>query len=241
MYSVEERTSTSTPACRGRNAENRRACGNSEDPPMRKDKESAHHTHTHLLCTEYPASLYTPTLIVPPLSCPRFSALLLLPLLLYFEFDRRLRPVLLMVVMAILPRASTTATTVLSSQLLSTTFRRSVIPTTRFFNSHPLKGAIAHPITAHGPPPKAPAPAPEFGDKQKQQQQQEQEQEQQQQQQHAESGSGQQEQLQQRQQNGSVNEAGNAGKETPAAPLKPSGLKKRFWKLVDVRKKQGMY
>lgn len=141
--------------------------------------------------------------------------------------------------MAILPRASATATTVLSSQLLSTAFRRNVTPTARFFNSHPLKGAIAHPITAHGPPPKAPAPAPEFGNKQKQPQDQEQ-------QQQAESGSasGSQDQLQekQQQQDADVNKAGDAGgKETSAAPLKPSGLRKRFWKLVDVRKKQGMH
>lgn len=139
--------------------------------------------------------------------------------------------------MAILPRASATATTALSSQLLSTTFRRNVTPAARFFHSHALKGAIAHPITAHGPPPKAPAPAPEFGNKQKQQQQE--------QQQQTESESGQQGQLQekqqQEQQNGAAKEVGDAEKETPAAPSKPSGLKKRFWKLVDVRKKQGMH
>ncbi|KAJ5731020.1 ATP12 ATPase F1F0-assembly protein [Penicillium malachiteum] len=33
---------------------------------------------------------------------------------------------------------------------------------TRRFHSSPLKAAVAHPITAHGPPPKAPAPSAEF-------------------------------------------------------------------------------
>ncbi|KAJ5708001.1 hypothetical protein N7488_007802 [Penicillium malachiteum] len=32
----------------------------------------------------------------------------------------------------------------------------------RRFHSSPLKAAVAHPITAHGPPPKAPAPSAEF-------------------------------------------------------------------------------
>ncbi|KAL2009294.1 hypothetical protein VTN00DRAFT_7488 [Thermoascus crustaceus] len=35
----------------------------------------------------------------------------------------------------------------------------------RSFHCSPLKSAIAHPITAHGPPPKAPVPAPEFGER----------------------------------------------------------------------------
>lgn len=37
----------------------------------------------------------------------------------------------------------------------------------RQFHSSPLKAAVAHPITAHGPPPKAPAPAESFKESQK--------------------------------------------------------------------------
>lgn len=32
----------------------------------------------------------------------------------------------------------------------------------RHIHSSPLRAAVAHPVTAHGPPPKAPAPSPEF-------------------------------------------------------------------------------
>ncbi|KAJ5698234.1 hypothetical protein N7462_000239 [Penicillium macrosclerotiorum] len=32
----------------------------------------------------------------------------------------------------------------------------------RYIHSSPFRAAVAHPITAHGPPPKAPAPSPEF-------------------------------------------------------------------------------
>ncbi|KAJ5175521.1 ATP12 ATPase F1F0-assembly protein [Penicillium canariense] len=35
-------------------------------------------------------------------------------------------------------------------------------PLCRHFHSSPWMAAVAHPVTAHGPPPKAPAPAPEF-------------------------------------------------------------------------------
>ena len=42
---------------------------------------------------------------------------------------------------------------------LSSLSRRNVA---RQFHSSPLKAAVAHPITAHGPPPKAPAPAESF-------------------------------------------------------------------------------
>ena len=46
-------------------------------------------------------------------------------------------------------------------QVASIAFRSNGSPS-RFVHSSPLKAAIAHPITAHGPPPKAPSPAPEF-------------------------------------------------------------------------------
>lgn len=111
--------------------------------------------------------------------------------------------------MTILTRAPAT----LSSQLFFTAVRRNA-STARFFHSSPLKTAVAHPITAHGPPPKAPAPAAEFGEQQKQEQQQQQAAE----------------------EEAKVTET---EKETPARPSKPSALKKRFWKNVDFRKKPG--
>ena len=132
--------------------------------------------------------------------------------------------------MTLLPRASAA----FSSQLfLSTAIRRNAAaaaPAARFFHSHPLKSAIAHPITAHGPPPKAPAPAQESGDRQKQQREQQQE----------EAESGEQQPRQQQEGDGNVKLA-DTGKETPATPSKPSAtLKKRFWKNADVKRKPGM-
>lgn len=129
--------------------------------------------------------------------------------------------------MTLLPRASAA----LSSQLLSTAIRRNAAaaaPAARFFHTHPLKSAIAHPITAHGPPPKAPAPAQESGDKQNQQREQQQ----------AESG----EQQPQQQQEGDRGvKLADTGTETPATPSKHSAtLKKRFWKNADVKRKPGM-
>jgi hypothetical protein len=56
--------------------------------------------------------------------------------------------------MAIIPRAA------FSARLLAVT--RQNVPLCRRIHSSPLRAAVAHPITAHGPPPKAPAPAPEF-------------------------------------------------------------------------------
>lgn len=47
----------------------------------------------------------------------------------------------------------------LPSRLLSTS---QCGATLRHFHVSSLRAAIAHPVTAHGPPPKAPAPAPEF-------------------------------------------------------------------------------
>jgi ATP synthase F1 complex assembly factor 2 len=56
--------------------------------------------------------------------------------------------------MAGLPRAAFTA------RLLA--IPRQNVPLCRRIHSSPLRAAVAHPITAHGPPPKAPAPAPGF-------------------------------------------------------------------------------
>lgn len=105
----------------------------------------------------------------------------------------------------------TRATATLSSQLFSTAVQRNA-STARFFHSSPLRTAVAHPITAHGPPPKAPAPAAEFGEQQQQQQQAAEEEA----------------------------KVAEIEKETPARPPKPSALRKRFWKNVDVKKKPGM-
>lgn len=120
--------------------------------------------------------------------------------------------------MAFLPRASAT----LSSQLLSTTVRRNA-PAARFFHTSPLKAAIAHPITAHGPPPKAPAPAPELQQQEKQKQQEQEQQE------------------QQRQQEEEEAKLAKTAKEDKVPPTRPSGLKRRFWRNVDVQKKQGSF
>ena len=119
--------------------------------------------------------------------------------------------------MAFLPRASA----ILSSQLLSTAVRRNA-PTARFFHSFPLKAAIAHPITAHGPPPKAPAPAPELQQQEKQKQQD-------------------QEQQEQQKQEEEEAKLAKSAKEDKVPPTKPSGLKRRFWRNVDVQKKQGSF
>lgn len=64
--------------------------------------------------------------------------------------------------MTLFPRAA------LHSQLASVT-RRNVLA--RHIHSSPLRAAVAHPVTAHGPPPKAPAPAEAFQDAQQQKQQ----------------------------------------------------------------------
>jgi uncharacterized membrane protein len=56
--------------------------------------------------------------------------------------------------MAGLPRLAFT------SQLASVA--RQNAPLCRHIHSSPLRAAVAHPVTAHGPPPKAPAPSPEF-------------------------------------------------------------------------------
>lgn len=71
----------------------------------------------------------------------------------------------------------------------------------RLLHTSTFKPAIAHPITAHGPPPKAPSPAPEF-----------------------------QQQLQQQQ---------RQREEAKQQPSKPSLLRKRFWRDVDVSQGPG--
>jgi ATP synthase F1 complex assembly factor 2 len=106
--------------------------------------------------------------------------------------------------MSILPRASAA----LSAHLISTAVRRHASTSaTRFLHSSPLKGAVAYPITAHGPPPKAPAPSPEFEER-----------------------AGEQE----------VGGGGGSGNEAPIRPSRPSVLKKRFWKNVDIKRKPGI-
>ncbi|KAL1963246.1 hypothetical protein VTN77DRAFT_8571 [Rasamsonia byssochlamydoides] len=55
------------------------------------------------------------------------------------------------------------------SPLSTRTSILSKISTSRCFHSSVRLWAIAHPITAHGPPPKAPVPAPEFDERRKKQ------------------------------------------------------------------------
>jgi ATP synthase F1 complex assembly factor 2 len=96
-----------------------------------------------------------------------------------------------------------------SSQVASALFRCHASPA-RYVHSSRSKAAIAHPITAHGPPPKAPAPADDFGEAKEQRQQQEEAQQPAEPQQQAE----------------------------PPKPSKT--LDKRFWRDVDVKRKPGM-
>ncbi|KAL4784486.1 hypothetical protein BJX76DRAFT_217298 [Aspergillus varians] len=91
-------------------------------------------------------------------------------------------------------------------QPLSTAARYSV-PRPRIFHSSTSKAAVAHPVTAHGPPPKAPSPSPEFGKHPTQQAEGEQQ--------------------------------PQEGESHSRPTKKPTALKKRFWKNVDVQRKQG--
>ncbi|EAW10873.1 ATP synthase complex assembly protein ATP12 [Aspergillus clavatus NRRL 1] len=61
--------------------------------------------------------------------------------------------------MPILPRNSTAL-----CRLVLSANQRAATPFRHSFHSVSWRAAVAHPITAHGPPPKAPSPAPEFGD-----------------------------------------------------------------------------
>lgn len=82
------------------------------------------------------------------------------------------------------------------------------VPRTRAFHSVAFKSAIAHPVTAHGPPPKAPSPSPEFGEASNPKQQE---------------------------------NSAESQEEPQSSPTKrPTALKKRFWKNVDVQKKDGI-
>jgi ATP synthase F1 complex assembly factor 2 len=77
----------------------------------------------------------------------------------------------------------------------------------RAFTSTTLKAAVAHPITAHGPPPQAPSPSAEF----------------------------------ERPTLPEKGEGNHPEDEPPSRPLKkPTTLKKRFWKNVDVQKHHGI-
>lgn len=136
----------------------------------------------------------------------------------------------------------------LSAQLLSTAVRRSTananaLPSSlsRLFHSSPVKAAIAHPITAHGPPPKAPAPSPEFGEQQQREEQQTQQTQQQEQQQQQQKEQQRVEEQQQRKQEEEEDvKLSEAEKGAPAKLSKPTPLKKRFWRNVDVRERPGM-
>ncbi|KAL4930568.1 ATP synthase complex assembly protein ATP12 [Aspergillus undulatus] len=79
-------------------------------------------------------------------------------------------------------------------------------PRSRAIYSSTFKAAIAQPITAHGPPPKAPSPAPEFGERSAQP---------------------------------TKSEEAQESEKQSRSLKKPKPLKKRFWKDVDVQKKQG--
>jgi hypothetical protein len=79
-------------------------------------------------------------------------------------------------------------------------------PLSRALHSSQYKAAVAHPITAHGPPPKAPSPIPDFSQPSEQQT--------------------------------DSKEIRREGESRPSIK-KPKALKKRFWKDVDVQKKQG--
>ncbi|RMJ23772.1 Mitochondrial molecular chaperone [Aspergillus sp. HF37] len=94
----------------------------------------------------------------------------------------------------------------LSSQVASALFRCHASPA-RYVHSSRFKAAIAHPITAHGPPPKAPTPADEFREAKEQRQQQEETQ------QPAEP------------------------KQRAQPPKPSKALEKRFWRDVDVKRK----
>ncbi|KAF7592830.1 hypothetical protein BBP40_012365 [Aspergillus hancockii] len=96
------------------------------------------------------------------------------------------------------------ASAALSRRIVSTSARRD-IALLRSFNSFPPNAAIAHPVTAHGPPPKAPSPTPEFVENTKKQ--------------------------------GDNAGSGSDSKPPQSRTVKPSSLKKRFWKNVDVQKK----
>ncbi|KAL6230812.1 hypothetical protein BDW75DRAFT_221682 [Aspergillus navahoensis] len=101
---------------------------------------------------------------------------------------------------------TTLRTSVGQSQQQFSTAVRYCAARSRAFQSSTLNAAIAHPITAHGPPPNAPSPSPELGERATQQPK--------------------------------VDESN--GSEPQSRPIKrPTVLKKRFWKDVDVQQKDG--
>lgn len=126
------------------------------------------------------------------------------------------------------------AVTALSSSPRLSSRQRLSPSSARCFHCASRTWAVAHPITAHGPPPKAPTPAPEFnhdprrGDAAKNQNltgQQEQQQQQQQSQTGAGAGAG----------------AGAADSGTRVSQAKSSLLKRRFWKDVHVQESSDGY
>ncbi|KAL4875521.1 hypothetical protein BJY04DRAFT_163565 [Aspergillus karnatakaensis] len=91
------------------------------------------------------------------------------------------------------------------TQLIATRYS---LPRLRTLASSTLKAAVAHPITAHGPPPEAPSPSPGF-------------------------------ERPAQQEKGDKNVHSSELKSRPLK--KPTVLKKRFWRNVDVQKSQDEY
>lgn len=89
-----------------------------------------------------------------------------------------------------------------SRHVISTPTRHHAVLSRRF-HCTPLRAAVAHPITAHGPPPKAPSASSEFKQS---------------------------------------DDADSVREEvSKARAAQSAALKKRFWKNVNITKKQGMF
>lgn len=117
------------------------------------------------------------------------------------------------------PELRRAATILSTSHRLSTSTVISSTSSVRCFHCATRTWAIAHPITAHGPPPKAPTPAAEFKDDPRR------------------AGLDQQKAPQQQQESQTRPSDRTA---TPVSQAKTSPLKKRFWKDVDVKESAGM-
>lgn len=117
------------------------------------------------------------------------------------------------------PELRRAATILSSSQRLSTSPVISSSPA-RCFHCATRTWAIAHPITAHGPPPKAPTPAAEFKNDPRR------------------AGLTQQK-VQQQQQESQTSPSTPSDSAARVSQAKPS-LKKRFWKDVNVKESPGM-
>ncbi|EEA18816.1 ATP synthase mitochondrial F1 complex assembly factor 2 [Talaromyces marneffei ATCC 18224] len=118
------------------------------------------------------------------------------------------------------PELRRAATILSTSHRLSTSTVISSTSSVRCFHCATRTWAIAHPITAHGPPPKAPTPAAEFKDDPRR------------------AGLDQQKAPQQQQESQTRPSDRTA---TPVSQAKTSPLKKRFWKDVDVKESADGY